>query len=91
MMSKERELLQKWVNECQWRGSNMILLEETKELLAQVGQEPVAWMYDWEDTLNKESMRERITKIKTMIERPEAVNIRPLYTTPKREPFGPEE
>ena len=39
-MSKERELLKKWVNECMWRGSNMILLEETKELLAQPEQEP---------------------------------------------------
>lgn len=33
-MSKERELLKKWVNECMWRGSNMSLLEETKELLS---------------------------------------------------------
>ena len=34
-MSKERELLKKWLIECMWRGSNMSLLEETKELLAQ--------------------------------------------------------
>lgn len=34
-----RELLQKWVNECQWRGSNMSLLEETKALLAKPEQE----------------------------------------------------
>ena len=37
-MSKDRELLKKWVDECQWRGSNMSLLEETKELLAQPEQ-----------------------------------------------------
>jgi hypothetical protein len=34
-MSKERELLKKWMKDCMWRGSNMSLLEETKELLAQ--------------------------------------------------------
>jgi len=33
-MSLERELLKKWVDKCMWRGSNMSLLEETKELLA---------------------------------------------------------
>jgi hypothetical protein len=33
-MSKERELLKKWMKDCMWRGSNMSLLEETKELLA---------------------------------------------------------
>ena len=38
-MSIERELLKKWVNECQWRGSNMILLEETKALLDQPEQD----------------------------------------------------
>lgn len=47
-------------------------------------QEPVAWMYDWENTLYKESMQNRITKIKAMIERPEALNVRPLYTSPPK-------
>jgi len=45
-MSKERELLKKWMKDCMWRGSNMSLLEETKELLAQpeqTEQEPVVW------------------------------------------------
>ena len=44
-MSKERELLKKWLIECMWRGSNMSLLEETKELLAQPEQsnDLVAW------------------------------------------------
>jgi len=40
-MSKERELLKKWLVECMWRGSNMSLLEETKELLAQPEPEPL--------------------------------------------------
>ena len=40
-MSKERELLKMWVNECMWRGSNMSLLEETKEFLAQPEEEGV--------------------------------------------------
>jgi len=40
-MSKERELLKKWLIECTWRGSNMSLLEETKELLAQPEPEPL--------------------------------------------------
>jgi len=38
MMSKERELLKKWMKDCMWRGSNMSLLEETKELLSQPEQ-----------------------------------------------------
>jgi len=55
-------------------------------------QEPIAWTYDWEDTLEKESMQNRITKIKAMIERPEALNVRPLYTTPpKRKPLSDDE
>jgi len=37
-MSKERELLKKWMKDCMWRGSNMSLLEETKELLSQPEQ-----------------------------------------------------
>ena len=41
-MSKERELLKKWMKDCMWRGSNMSLLEETKELLSQPEQEPFA-------------------------------------------------
>lgn len=39
MMTRERELLKRWVNG--WGASNMILLEETKELLAQPEQEPL--------------------------------------------------
>jgi hypothetical protein len=38
-MSKERELLKKWLIECMWRAVNTSLLEETKELLAQPEQE----------------------------------------------------
>jgi hypothetical protein len=40
-MTKERELLKKWLIECMWRGSNMSLLEETKELLAQPKRDKV--------------------------------------------------
>lgn len=44
-MSKERELLKKWLIECMWRAVNTSLLEETKELLAQpeqTEQEPLS-------------------------------------------------
>lgn len=45
-MSKERELLKKWLIECMWRGSNMSLLEETKELLAQPEQDLIGYVAD---------------------------------------------
>ncbi len=60
--------------------------------LAKLEQEPVAWMYDWEDTIQKVSMQNRMTKIKSISERPEAFNVRPLYAVPpKREPLSNEE
>lgn len=94
-MSKERELLE----ECQFMLNNKLdyiswaaLLKRIRELLAQPEPEPVAWMYDWEDTIQKVSMEDRMTKIRSMIERPEAFNVRPLYTVPpKREPLSDEE
>ena len=45
---------------------------------------PVAWMYDWEDTIQKVSMQNRMTKIKAISERPEAFNVRPLYKSPQK-------
>lgn len=59
------------------------------ERLAKLEQDPVAWMYDWEDTIQKVSMQNRMTRIKAISERPEAFNVRPLYTSPpKREPLS---
>ena len=43
MMSKERELLEKWVSQFGNLRHDFNLLTETKELLAQPEQEPVVW------------------------------------------------
>ena len=81
-MSKERELLKKWLSECMWRAVNTSLLEETKELLAQPEpkQEPVAWMYDWEefDGDETEISYGRVTTDKNIFDCPCAMNITPL-------------
>jgi hypothetical protein len=96
-MSKERELIKamKILLECTYMDSRQrqadTLIGRAIELLAQPEhkEEPVAWMYDWEDTIQKVSMQNRMTRIKAISERPEAFNIRPLYLAPpKREPLS---
>jgi hypothetical protein len=98
---KERELLRTalialedahlHIDKFQDEDTRLSVMEQIKELLAQPEhkEEPVAWMYDWEYTLENESMQNRMTKIKAVSERPEAFNVRPLYTAPpKREPLS---
>jgi YD repeat-containing protein len=64
-------------------------IDRLTQLLTATDQKPLAWMYDWEDKLKEERMQDRITKIKSMTESPEAFNVRPLYTSPpKREPLS---
>jgi hypothetical protein len=89
-MSKERELLKKWLIECIGRAVNTSLLEETKELLAQPEQEqePVAWIIETEIygklsewvCMDKKHYLEEHDSIKEPI---------PLYTAPpvKSEPI----
>jgi hypothetical protein len=46
-MSKERELLERWLDDTIFEPEELdSLMEETRELLAQPEQEPVAWMND---------------------------------------------
>ena len=83
-MSKERELLKRVV-EYMWVGD---IVEEIKELLAQpeqTEQEPVAWMYCWDD----EHERTYVNLLTTDTEHKHlktAFNVMPLYASPpKRE------
>jgi len=93
-MSKERELLKKWMKDCMWRGSNMSLLEETKEFLAQpehiedklVMVEPAAWMYERQN----EDFTERTLSV-GFEKNFDGITI-PLYTSPpKRKPLSNED
>ena len=86
-MSKERELLKRWLIDFGKIHPDVGLIKETKELLAQPEQEPVAWML-----IDKETGA-RIPKAY----KPEhGVNkdrweLYPLHTTlPKREPLSDE-
>ena len=89
-MSKERELLKKWLIECMWRAVNTSLLEETKELLAQpekTEQEPVAWMVEWVQRYrhNDTPIIDRAVSF-TKGDAPAVPNPNyiPLYTAPQR-------
>ena len=86
-MSKERELLEKWVSQFGNLRHDFNLLTETKELLAQpeTEQEPVAWMWKkhtaggWLDAVGLDKP----------IATAHQINIYPLYTAqPKREPLS---
>ena len=87
-MSIERELLERWLIDFGKIHPDVGLIKDTKELLAQPEQEPVAWML-----IDKETGA-RIPKAY----KPEhGVNkdrweLYPLHTTlPKREPLSDEE
>jgi hypothetical protein len=80
MMSKERELLERWLDDTIFEPEELdSLMEETRELLAQPEQEqePVAWMQDGIELYvleEKNSLRGYVI---------------PLYTAPpKREPLS---
>ena len=91
-MSKERELLERWVSQFGNLRHDFNLLTKTKELLAQpehipdVGNmvEPVAWLHEGLDETG-----EPVRSIYHHFY--EHVNLIPLYTSPpKREPLSDE-
>lgn len=61
--------------------------------LNQPKQEPVAWMYEWEEIGGKEWTSVKNGKYPPIVEEEYCMrNLRPLYTSlPKREPLGEEE
>ena len=92
-MSKERELLERWVSQFGNLRHDFNLLTKTKELLAQpehipdVGNmvEPVAWLHEGLDETG-----EPVRSIYHHFY--EHANLIPLYTAPtKREPLSDEE
>lgn len=84
-MSKERELLERWLDDTIFEPEELdSLMEETKELLAQPEQvqEPVAWMYEWYEN-DLESTQAYCGSEKPFEgEIVQPFNIRPLYTAP---------
>jgi hypothetical protein len=68
---------------------------QTRKLLAQPEpeQEPVAWMYEWEEIGGKEWTSVKNGKYPPIVEEEYCMrNLRPLYTAPpKREPLSDEE
>ena len=85
-MSLERKLLGRWHNGDLLPEEYMKLMKETKQLLAQPEQEPVAWMWD-------EMFCDDWTTVSSVIKpskSKDVANVRPLYTSPKREPLSDE-
>ena len=57
--------------------------QELEAALAEPGQEPVAWMYDFlNPDSREEAIRNWVTQNPVEIEREKGFNVRPLYTTP---------
>jgi hypothetical protein len=81
-MSKERELLKEVLKVFDSVYSRD-LINEIEELLAKPEQEPVAWMYDWEDTPNGDGesvlLEDLVTNNVSIIRMSLACNVRPLY------------
>jgi hypothetical protein len=92
MMSKERELLQRCLDEFEYKGvaCNELCIDINK-LLAKPEQEPVAWMYDHQIEVGYDKYTE-VNIIETCarnLESNNCINIRPLYLAPpKREPLS---
>ena len=88
MMSRERELLKRWLIDFGKIHPDVGVIKETKELLAQPEQEPVAWMWD-------EMFCDDWTIVSSVIKPSKSkyvANVRPLYLAPpKREPLSEEE
>ena len=86
-MNRERELLKKCAEQLNSKlngTTSMRLAVEIEELLAQPGQKPVAWMYDWDDEhgrtyVNLLTTDTEHTYLKT------AFNVMPLYTHPPKQ------
>jgi hypothetical protein len=90
MMSKERESLKRLVAEMnllpERQGLDPIVCE-TKELLAQHEQEPVAWR--WEDNRNETNSWATVCCPRKPDNSAHVKNVVPLYTSPpKREPLS---
>ena len=94
-MSKERELLQRCLDEFEYKGvaCNELCIDINK-LLAQpekTEQDPVAWMYDHQIEVGYDKYTE-VNIIETCarnLESNNCINIRPLYLAPpKREPLS---
>jgi hypothetical protein len=92
-VSKERELLERVM----YRIPSLVisehdldLVDDIKELLAQPEQEPVAWMYEWEEIGGKEWTSVKNGKYPPLVEEEYCMrNLRPLYLAPpKREPLS---
>ena len=85
-MSKERELLERWVDDRILEPEELdSLMKETKELLAQPEQEPVAWLHEWVDETG-ETVRSIYSHFY------EHINLIPLYTShTTRKPLSDEE
>lgn len=92
-MSKERELLERWLDDTIFEPEELdYLMEETRELLAQPEQEqePVAWLItatscgnaqDWKFVSLERKAPERLERMFPVFT--------PLYTSPpKREPLS---
>jgi len=79
MASKERELLRRWFDDRTLEREEWdTLVEDTKELLAQPEQEPVAWMYERQS----ESFTERTLSVR--FEKNFDGITTPLYTSPPK-------
>ncbi len=91
-MSKERELLQRCLDEFEYKGvaCNELCIDINK-LLAKPEQEPVAWMYDHQIEVGYDKYTE-VNIIETCarnLESNNCINIRPLYLAPpKQEPLS---
>ena len=89
-MSRERELLEKWVSQFGNLRHDFNLLTETKELLAQPEQEPVAWIIETE--IEGKLSEWVCTDKKHYMDASDGKDPIPLYTAPqKREPLSDEE
>jgi hypothetical protein len=97
-MSKERELLERALQliDDAYEGKIVLsLCNEIKELFAQPEQEqePVAWMYEWEEIGGKEWTSVKNGKYPPIVEEEYCMrNLRPLYTAPPtRNPLTPQQ
>jgi hypothetical protein len=96
MMSKERELLEQcrmYLSSLGMFVEHSTLINEIDELLSQPEQEPVAWMYEWEEIGGKEWTSVKNGKYPPIVEEEYCMrNLRPLYTAPPtRNPLTPQQ
>ncbi len=95
-MSKERELLEQcrmYLSSLGMFVEHSTLINEIDELLSQPEQEPVAWMYEWEEIGGKEWTSVKNGKYPPIVEEEYCMrNLRPLYTAPPtRNPLTPQQ